>query len=114
MAIVHDDDLSFIKDVEILTADAVEKFLHENQIPVITENGGMCPVSPQGTREEPNAGFDSRNHTRPRRRAPGSREKKKRLLLQNLDSQGEIPSYSSIKPFKITRAATLSAISHGP
>jgi hypothetical protein len=27
-----------------LTADAVEKFLRENEIPVLIENGGMCLV----------------------------------------------------------------------
>jgi len=47
IAIVHDDDLDLIKDVEILTADAVEKFLHENQIPVLTENGAAIIRDPE-------------------------------------------------------------------
>ena len=62
LAVAHDDDLQIIesKDLvrpnknaelrsnqyinprakETLTADAVLKFLHENQIPVLIENGG--------------------------------------------------------------------------
>ena len=29
---------------EALTADAVEQFLHENQIPVLSEDGGIYPM----------------------------------------------------------------------
>ncbi|KAH9998730.1 hypothetical protein BJV77DRAFT_980042, partial [Russula vinacea] len=39
IAIVHDNDLELIEDVEILTADAVEKFLREKQMPLLVENG---------------------------------------------------------------------------
>ena len=31
-----------------LTGDAVESFLHENEIPLLLENGGMFPVTLQG------------------------------------------------------------------
>ncbi|KAI0280746.1 fungal-specific transcription factor domain-containing protein [Russula aff. rugulosa BPL654] len=41
IAIAHDDDLRLIKDVEILTADTIEEFLREKQMPLLIENGGM-------------------------------------------------------------------------
>ncbi|KAI0280738.1 hypothetical protein BC826DRAFT_1191391 [Russula brevipes] len=47
IAIAHDDDLDLIKDVEILTADAVEKFLHDNQVPVLIENGAAIVIGPE-------------------------------------------------------------------
>lgn len=39
IAIAHDDDLDLIENVEILTADAVETFLRQNEAPVLIENG---------------------------------------------------------------------------
>ncbi len=33
---------------ETLTLDAVLKFLHENKIPVLIENGGKYPISYKG------------------------------------------------------------------
>ncbi|KAN0136358.1 hypothetical protein V8E53_005726 [Lactarius tabidus] len=41
IAIAHDDDLQLIEEVDILTADAVEGFLRQNEINVLIENGGM-------------------------------------------------------------------------
>jgi hypothetical protein len=40
---------------DTLTADSVEDFLRQNEIGVLVENGGMCPASPLGRREELNA-----------------------------------------------------------
>ena len=59
MAIAHDDDLRIVENIvrprkmfvlgdtsktrtqEVFTADAVAQFLHENQTPVLLENGGI-------------------------------------------------------------------------
>ncbi|KAH9998757.1 hypothetical protein BJV77DRAFT_980200 [Russula vinacea] len=39
MAITCHDDLRFIQDVEVLTADAVEKYLSENDMPLLVMDG---------------------------------------------------------------------------
>ena len=39
---------------DVLTANAVEEFLHRKQINVLIENGGICPASLPGAREELN------------------------------------------------------------
>ena len=48
---------------ETFTADAVQKFLRENKIPVFIENGGMYTISIQRMQEGLNADFDSRDPT---------------------------------------------------
>jgi hypothetical protein len=71
MAVAHDNDLQLIETMvgpsqktyaqtelerahhaqrtkDSLTGDAVENFLNENNIPVLLDNGGMCPVTLQG------------------------------------------------------------------
>ena len=50
----------------MLTADEIERDLRERNIPVLVEDGGMCPGSLQGTQEVLNAGSDSGNPGRPR------------------------------------------------
>ena len=47
-----------------MTADAIEMFLRERQMPLVVENGGMCPVPLQECRGIEH-GFDSRNPTQP-------------------------------------------------
>jgi hypothetical protein len=81
IALAHDDNLQLVRNVvrsshdaglihrvnhdalaqEILTADAVEKFLRENRTPVHVENGGAYSASLQDMREALNSCFDSRN-----------------------------------------------------
>ncbi|KAI9452340.1 hypothetical protein F5148DRAFT_1289653 [Russula earlei] len=39
LAIAHDDDLHLVEEVDVLTADAVEDFLRQNEINVLVENG---------------------------------------------------------------------------
>jgi len=39
IAIAHDDDLKLIKGVETLTAEAIQKFLREQQMALRVENG---------------------------------------------------------------------------
>ncbi|KAF8479945.1 hypothetical protein F5888DRAFT_902467 [Russula emetica] len=39
MAIAHDDDLRLIEGMETLTADSIEEFLREKQMPLVVENG---------------------------------------------------------------------------
>lgn len=51
IAVAHDDDLRLIKDVEILTADAIEEFLRENQIPLLVENGAATLRDSPGARQ---------------------------------------------------------------
>jgi len=46
MAVAHDDDLQLIE--RMVGGDAVQNLLRENEIPVLLENGGMCPVTLQG------------------------------------------------------------------
>jgi hypothetical protein len=43
MAVAHDSDLQLLERMDSLTgdSDAVENFLHENEIPVLLENGIM-------------------------------------------------------------------------
>ncbi|KAH9997547.1 hypothetical protein BJV77DRAFT_1065167 [Russula vinacea] len=41
VAITHHDDLKLIKDVEVLTADAVEQFLRENKVPLFVTDGAV-------------------------------------------------------------------------
>lgn len=69
VAIAHDDDLRYIRDVvrlapvqnariktdnvrsqDILNADTVEGFLRQNETSVIIKNGGICPLTLQVTR----------------------------------------------------------------
>jgi hypothetical protein len=52
IAIAHDDDLQLIDSEETLTADAVEKFLRKRRMPLLVENGGMCPMQLQGTQKD--------------------------------------------------------------
>jgi len=57
-----------------LTADAVEQFLHENQIPVLFEDGGIHPMPFYVKWEVLKVTFDSRIPTRSRWRCDtGSR-----------------------------------------
>jgi len=51
-----------VRAQETWTADAVERFLHENEIAVLVEDGGIClvPFLAGGAQ----AGFDSRILTR--------------------------------------------------
>jgi hypothetical protein len=50
----------------MLTADEIETRLHEINMPLHVENGGVYPGLPlQGMHEGLNAGSDSRNPTRP-------------------------------------------------
>jgi len=39
IAVVHDDDLQIVENMETLTADSVEQFLHEKQLPVLIDGG---------------------------------------------------------------------------
>jgi len=61
-AIAHDEDLQIVESMvrprqmfefgatsktraqEAFTADAVERFLHENKVPVLIEDGGIYPM----------------------------------------------------------------------
>jgi hypothetical protein len=48
-----------------LNGDAVEEFLCEKQIPMLLDDGGMCPVQWQGTEEGLNVTLDSHDATAP-------------------------------------------------
>jgi len=72
IAIAHDDDLRLIKDVGILTADAIEEFLREKQIPLLVENGAAIlrdsPVTRQVTVERQEGQLQKETPSPPSRR----------------------------------------------
>jgi len=50
IAIAHDDDLQLFEDLETVTADAIEKFLCEKNMPLLIENGAAILRDPADDR----------------------------------------------------------------
>jgi hypothetical protein len=61
----YPNSTSSARTKDSLNGDAVEEFLCEKQIPMLLEDGSMCPVPLQGRKEGLNATFDSHDATAP-------------------------------------------------